>query len=88
LLKFWLNLFMYYFYVLFSEIDNQYYYGSTKDLRKRFTEHDKGKVTSTRYRRPLKLVYFESYDSVDKARHRERQVKNSGSIRTNLHKRI
>jgi len=79
---------MNYFYVLYSEKDKKYYYGSTTDLKKRVAEHNEGKVTSTEYRRPLELVYYEAYESLDSARLRERQVKSSGSIRATLHKRI
>jgi len=79
---------MYYFYILLSHKDMKYYYGSTKDLVKRFGEHEKGNVVATKHRRPLKLVYFEAYETIQKARFREKQVKQSGAIRSNLHKRI
>lgn len=79
---------MYYFYILFSETDKKYYYGSTKDLKKRFEAHERGKVSATKFRRPLSLIYYEAYTSVDKARIREKQVKSSGSIRKQLHDRI
>jgi len=79
---------MYYFYVLFSDLDKKYYYGSTKDLKKRFKEHENGQVLSTIHRRPVRLAYYEAYDTIDKARFREQQVKKSGAIRANLHKRI
>lgn len=52
---------MYYFYVLQSDADNGYYYGSTVNLKRRIAEHTDGRVDSTSYRRPLKLVYYEAY---------------------------
>lgn len=52
---------MYYAYVLESTKDHDWYVGYTHDLQERFTEHSKGLVESTRDRRPLKLVYYESY---------------------------
>ena len=73
---------MNYFYVLISEKDGGYYYGSTNDLVRRFQQHTTGKVASTAYRLPLHLVYYEAYESLERARIRERQVKSSGSIRT------
>lgn len=79
---------MYYFYILRSQKDDTYYYGSTNNLRKRTDEHISGKVLSTKHRLPIILVYYEAYSTLTKARSRERQVKKSGSIRISLHKRI
>lgn len=79
---------MYYFYILFSEKDKKYYYGSTTNLKRRVAEHTKGQVIATKYRNPLRLVYFEAYQNLQLARQREQQVKLSGAIRANLHKRI
>lgn len=52
---------MYYTYILKSKKDSQFYLGSTKDLKKRFKEHNDGKVYSTKYRKPFELVYYEAY---------------------------
>lgn len=79
---------MYYFYVLLSDVDAGYYYGSTTDLKRRVAEHQDGKVHSTSYRNPLKLVYYEAFLTISAARVREKQVKKSSSIRSALHKRI
>ena len=49
----------YYTYVLQSLKDHKYYYGFTNNLKSRIEQHNKGQVESTKYRRPLKLVYFE-----------------------------
>jgi putative endonuclease len=49
----------YYVYVLKSEKDGKFYTGCTNDLRKRFSQHSKGQVTSTKERLPLQLVYYE-----------------------------
>ncbi|MFC1841430.1 GIY-YIG nuclease family protein, partial [Thermodesulfobacteriota bacterium] len=51
---------MYYTYVLHSELDGNFYVGYTKDLKLRFEQHNKGKVESTKDRRPLKLIYYEA----------------------------
>lgn len=79
---------MYYFYVLKSEKDLKYYYGSTTDLKNRFNDHNQGKVLSTKFRRPLRVIYFEAYETISQARQREQQVKYSGSIRKQLHNRL
>lgn len=79
---------MYYFYVLQSELDQKFYYGSTNDLKRRFDEHQNGKVTATKYRKPFSPVYYEAYQTLAQARQREQQVKDSGSIRKALIVRI
>ena len=51
---------MFYTYVLLSEMDGDFHIGYTQDLKKRFDEHQLGRVLSTAPRRPLKLVYYEA----------------------------
>ena len=51
---------MFYIYVLISEKDKELNVGFTKELKKRFDEHEKGLVASTAHRRSLKLVYYEA----------------------------
>ena len=67
----------YYIYILQSEKDKQFYTGYTKDLRNRLKNHEKGKVYSTKNRRPLKLVYFEGCLNQKDATHREKYLKTS-----------
>ena len=50
---------MKYSYVLLSDRDGEFYIGSTGDLRERLQQHNKGRVRSTAYRRPLRLIYYE-----------------------------
>jgi len=64
---------MYYVYVLKSKKDGQFYVGYTADLRKRLDLHNKGKVESTRYRRPFELVYYEAV-SMSKMRYIEKGI--------------
>jgi putative endonuclease len=66
---------VYYVYVLRSEVDGNFYTGSTPGLKRRFREHCDGKVASTRARRPLKPVYYEASLSKEDAIRRERYVK-------------
>ena len=50
---------MWYVYILKSAIDNNLYVGSTNDIARRLTEHNSGKVDSTKNRTPLRLeAYF------------------------------
>ena len=66
---------MYYTYVLQSENDQKLYCGFTKDLKQRFDQHQKGKVVSTRDRRPLRLVYYEACIDKNEALKREKYFK-------------
>jgi len=65
----------YYTYVLQSMKDLQFYVGYTKNLIKRIDEHNKGKVTSTRSRLPLKLIYWEGCLNQQDATQREKYLK-------------
>ena len=66
---------MYYVYILKSKKDGQFYAGYTADLKRRFELHNKGKVESTKYRRPLELVYYEVCLNKEDALHREKYLK-------------
>lgn len=79
---------MVYVYVLKSRHDGNLYIGSTNDLRRRFQEHNAGKVTSTKDRRPFELVYYEAYKAESDARHREQNLKLRSRAFEQLKKRI
>lgn len=79
--------FMYYTYVLQSLKDKKLYVGFCLDLRKRITEHNKGLVDATKYRKPLKLVYYEACLDKDKAVLREKMLK-TGFGRNYLKRRL
>lgn len=64
------------------------YVGSTNDLRKRLTMHNSGKVISTKLRRPLELIYYESYRAENDARKREHNLKLRSRAFAQLIKRI
>ena len=66
---------MYYVYILFSDVDKQLYTGFTDNLRSRFKAHTNGFVKATKYRRPLKLIYYEAYVEELDARRREKYLK-------------
>lgn len=77
----------YYVYVLLSEKDNQFYTGYTSNIYERMRCHDSGKVTSTRFRRPLKLIYWEGCLNMQDATRREKYLK-SGSGKIYLKNRL
>ena len=66
---------MFYTYVLRSIKDKKLYTGSTKDLKLRFEQHNKGLVESTKYRRPFELLYYEACLDQDDATRREKHLK-------------
>jgi putative endonuclease len=66
---------MFYVYVLQSEVDGNFYVGFTRDLKLRFEQHQKGKVPSTKSRRPLKLIYYEACLNQVDALRREKYLK-------------
>lgn len=61
----------YYVYVLLSLRDRKFYIGFTTDLKNRLTEHSKGKVRSTKDRRPLLLIHYEYFINIGDAKSRE-----------------
>jgi len=65
----------YYTYVLLSQKDNKFYTGYTSDLKRRFEEHNSGRVKSTKDRRPLILIYYEACLNQQDATHREKYLK-------------
>lgn len=66
---------MFYTYVLRSDKDKKNYAGFTKDLKLRLEQHTTGKVTSTKDRRPLRLIYYEACLSQKDATKREKYSK-------------
>ena len=69
---------MYFVYILESEKDGNLYIGYSEDVTKRLKAHEKGLVTATKFRRPLKLIYYEAYLNRKDAKGREVFLK-SGS---------
>jgi predicted GIY-YIG superfamily endonuclease len=66
-------------YVYFLELSNKdIYVGSTDDLRRRFTSHQKGHVASTKAHQPAVLKSYVAVQSEVHARQLERYFK-SGS---------
>ncbi len=66
-----------YVYILLSLKDGHLYVGTTTDLIRRLKEHNSGENTSTSYRRPFKLIYYEAYLLKKDAEAREKFLKTS-----------
>jgi putative endonuclease len=66
---------MFYTYCLQSLKNNELYIGSTKDLKKRLLEHNKGLNFSTKLFRPWKVIYYEACIQESDARRREGYLK-------------
>jgi putative endonuclease len=62
----------YFVYVIQSLKDGKFYTGFTKDLNQRLNEHNAGKVSSTKYRIPFELVYYEASKDIHDAIHLEK----------------
>ena len=69
------DIMFYYIYILKSEVDGKFYTGYTSNLKLRLEQHDKGLVSSTKSRRPLKLIYFEGCLNQQDATKREKYLK-------------
>jgi putative endonuclease len=66
---------MYYTYVFLSLKDGEWYTGAASDLEARLRDHAQGEVPSTRFRRPLRLIYYEACLEATDAYRRERYLK-------------
>lgn len=78
---------MNYLYILKSDKDRQMYIGATKDLKKRISMHNSGKILSTRLRKPLKLVDYEAFLNKSDAFARGQWLK-TGWGRNQIHKML
>lgn len=78
---------MYYVYLLKDRF-GKIYIGRTNNLKRRLTEHIKGKSGYTKLRRPLKLIYYEAYLTNEDAIKREKSLKNYGSVLAGLKSRL
>ncbi len=55
--------------------NGSYYTGSTNNLKKRLEQHEMGEGANfTKKHLPVELIYVETFDRIDKAFYREKQV--------------
>lgn len=63
-----------YIYILKCS-DGSYYTGSTNNLENRIYQHQQGEGANyTKTKLPVELVFYEEYDSIVDAFHREKQI--------------
>jgi putative endonuclease len=67
----------FYVYVLQSLKDGKTYVGETNNLERRLAEHNAGRVPSTKFRRPLKVLFTEQFKTSKQAKDRELWWKSS-----------
>ena len=65
----------YYVYVLKSQVKDFVYVGFTRDLKKRFKEHNNREELSTKHYVPLELIFYEAYRNIKDAKRREEYLK-------------
>lgn len=78
---------MFYVYILFSPKSKNFYYGFTKDLRKRLLEHNQGTSKATKPYIPWRLVQYSAFADEEKAKDFERYLK-TGSGKAFAYKRL
>ncbi len=62
-------------YILLSEKLNKFYVGATSDLDKRIIQHNSGRQKFTSLGIPWKVVYYETFETLQAAKKREIQIK-------------
>lgn len=76
----------YFVYILRSLKDGRFYIGQTNNISDRIERHNSGQVTATRNRRPLEIVYTETFATRAEAMRREKYLKSlKGDIEKKLH---
>ncbi|MCW9708523.1 GIY-YIG nuclease family protein [Fodinibius salsisoli] len=78
---------MWYVYILKSKDYDWRYIGYSENLKKRFRDHNKGKVQSTKHYKPFELEAYVAVNSKQKAKSLESYFK-TGSGKAILMKRI
>lgn len=64
-----------------------FYTGWTADVQRRLAQHNSGYIRSTRFRRPLVLIGYELFASIEEARRRERMLKHNPNMLQQFKKR-
>jgi len=85
--QWFIKLFMYYVYTLYSQIQDKFYIGFTNNLKRRIFEHRGNKIHTTQRMQNPKIVYYEACFSKRDAQKREKQLK-TGFGRGYLRRRL
>lgn len=70
------NSFVYYAYIL-RLASEKFYVGHAHDLKKRLSKHNQGGVVATKNFRPVTLVFYAAFSTIEKARAFEKYLKSS-----------
>jgi putative endonuclease len=68
---------MYYVYILLNKAGTRTYMGVVEDVNKRLSEHNAGRVRSSRPYRPYKIICTESFATLSESRQKERFYKST-----------
>jgi putative endonuclease len=68
---------MYFVYILLSQKDHRTYVGYGNDVMVRLKRHNAGHVAATKSRRPLKVLFYEKFETEKEAKERELWWKSS-----------
>ncbi|TVZ27915.1 putative endonuclease [Gillisia sp. Hel_I_86] len=68
-------------YILFSEKSSRYYVGQTIDIKERLKRHNSGRVNSTKYGMPWKIVLQMEVSNRSEAMLLESKIKKRGAKR-------
>ena len=72
---------MWFVYVIENESKRFHYVGMSENPDSRLKSHNSGKVKSTKYYRPFKIIYSEKVGERNEARKREKYLKSAGGKR-------
>lgn len=72
----------FYVYLLQSLKDDSYYIGQTDNIDKRLKKHNNKEVKSTKYRAPLKLIGYLTFETRENARYFEYKLKRHSGQRS------
>ncbi|MFA7298113.1 MAG: GIY-YIG nuclease family protein [Candidatus Absconditabacterales bacterium] len=59
--------------------NGKHYIGSTNNVERRFNEHQRGKVASTKHNRPLQLLFYKRFITKEEAHTKELWLKKQKS---------
>ena len=62
-------------YILRNTSSGRHYIGSTNDIKRRLTEHNRGQTKSTNQNGTWILIHFEEFETAIEAKRREREIK-------------
>jgi putative endonuclease len=66
---------MHYVYIIESQVDGDFYKGSTSNYQKRLEQHNNGESNFTRTKMPWKLVFVQEFETKSEALVQEKKLK-------------